>query len=293
MGSYEQFSPCSSAVGGIFIGLSSSILLHQAGRWTGASSICRRALSEPLGQWQQTWIAGAMSAMLLSRTTEFSFLKAAQHDASRPMSLVEIAIGSILIGFGTTVGCGCTSGHGVMGVPRFSPRSLVATGTFMGLGIFAATFLQPLLPSQSGEASFKSESFEFPSEVSWLGSFGLFAVALWSFFKDVSNHVRAAATTFLSGLGFGTGLIMSGMTSPAKIKGFLDVAPLINGSSSWDPSMLVVFVSAVATNFVTMNLWLIPKGTEHHDGQVGFENIDFNLCGETIQSMISKIVFFV
>ena len=60
------------------------------------------------------------------------------------------AVSAMIIGVGAQVGSGCTSGHGVMGVPRLSLRSIVATSTFMTTGVLAATYLAPLLPAIGG-----------------------------------------------------------------------------------------------------------------------------------------------
>ena len=271
MSALNHFTPVTAAIGGIMLGLSSSALLHQTGRWSGASSIYRRATTEPLGSWRQTWVAGCMGAIVVARILNVDFLTqylGANADNADNASLTEVILGAVLIGFGTRVGCGCTSGHGVMGIPRMSMRSIIATGSFMTTGVLAATFLRPML---FADQNFPGEgaSVTLPGNVRGVINIALVAAAAACLVIDLKRHARAAITTFGCGLAFGLGLLISGMVEAEKIRGFLDVRPLFDSEAagSWDPSMIVVMASAVATNFLTFNFWLLPKGTQHHDGQ--------------------------
>ncbi len=74
--------------------------------------------------------------------------------------------------------------------------------------------------------------------------------------------------TYGCGLTFGLGLLLSGMVDPSKLIGFLDIRPLLGGKplSDWDPSMLMVMVAAIATNFIAFQA-LIPGGTAKHHSQ--------------------------
>jgi uncharacterized membrane protein YedE/YeeE len=122
-----NFTPISSAIGGALIGLSAVLLMLLNGRIAGVTGIFA-GLIEPQGgdrAWRATFIVGLiaapLSAALLGYTAPIPQM---------PPSLA-IAIAGLLVGFGTTLSNGCTSGHGVCGIARLSPRSIVATGIFM------------------------------------------------------------------------------------------------------------------------------------------------------------------
>ena len=264
----NEFTPVTAAIGGALLGLSSSVLLHQTGRWAGASSIYRGATQMALGSWQQTWIAGVMSAVALARLTQAPWL--AQYLGANAVDspLAEVIFASLLIGAGTRLANGCTSGHGIMGVPRLALRSIVATGTFMFTGVLAATFLRPMLFTEATPGA--GASALLPKELAAVGNVALVAACAYSLALDLKRHVWAGAVTFACGLTFGLGLLVSGMVEAEKILGFLNIRPLLSPDTTgrqWDPSMIVVMCSALAANALTFNLWLIPKGTQHHDGQ--------------------------
>lgn len=123
-----------AGVGGILIGLASWLLLASLGRVAGISGIAAGALvpsqSAQAGEraWRWAFVAGlvvvgaAMAALLNTPTV-----------ATRPVPLLVAA--GLLVSFGTVLGSGCTSGHGVCGLGRRSVRSLVATLVFMGAGV--------------------------------------------------------------------------------------------------------------------------------------------------------------
>lgn len=124
------FTPYASLAGGVLIGLAASLLLIGQGRVAGVSGIVGHAL---LGRpddraWRAAFLAGLGLAGLVSAL----FAPAAIGHSQRPLVLVAVA--GLLVGIGTRLGNGCTSGHGVCGVSRLSPRSLVATLTFLLTG---------------------------------------------------------------------------------------------------------------------------------------------------------------
>jgi uncharacterized membrane protein YedE/YeeE len=118
--------------GGILIGLSVTIMLIAMGRVTGISGITYNFVTRKTNDW--IWrgffllglIVGGFVLRLVYPTTLESTLD---------FGVAQIAIAGLLVGFGTVLGNGCTSGHGVCGISRFSLRSITATITFMAFGI--------------------------------------------------------------------------------------------------------------------------------------------------------------
>src|SRR5208283_3318635 len=127
----HNFTPFSALFGGLLIGLSASAMLLLEGKIAGISGILAGVLKPVKGDWvwRICFLAGLLAGglalgKLLPRAFDFGLI--------RPLPL--LAIAGLLVGFGTRLGSGCTSGHGVCGVSRLSPRSLVATGTFITTG---------------------------------------------------------------------------------------------------------------------------------------------------------------
>jgi len=138
---FPQAAPLAGLAGGLMIGLAAVLVLLGLGRIAGVSGLLARAtlLAEsgppqtlallfvaglPLGAWAMAHSFGAVMVRMPA-----------------PLTLVA---GGLAVGFGTRLGSGCTSGHGVCGLSRLSPRSLVATGLFMGTG-FATVALSHLV----------------------------------------------------------------------------------------------------------------------------------------------------
>ena len=133
---WQSFTPWASLAGGILIGAAASLLILFNGRIAGISGIIGGLFYAKKGDtsWRAAFIAGLFGAPLIYRL--FTELPAIQIDANYG---ILIAAG-LTVGVGTRYGSGCTSGHGVCGLSRLSPRSLVATITFMAAG-FAATYV--------------------------------------------------------------------------------------------------------------------------------------------------------
>ncbi len=125
-----------AVVGGILIGISSILLMIVNGRITGISGIINQMMVTKSFEraWRAAYVLGLFSAGLvvqwmIYRGQENPFLNATG------TSIFQIALAGLIVGFGTIVGSGCTSGHGVCGLGRLSIRSLVATVTFIGFGV--------------------------------------------------------------------------------------------------------------------------------------------------------------
>ena len=126
---WQAFTPI-SLVGGLMLGVATAILLLGIGRIAGISGIVSSVLKpKNIEMWQVLFIAGLIVSPLLYRLVK----PLPVLDISTSITLL-IAAG-LLVGFGTRLGSGCTSGHGICGNARLSPRSMAATVTFMLFGI--------------------------------------------------------------------------------------------------------------------------------------------------------------
>jgi uncharacterized membrane protein YedE/YeeE len=128
------------AVGGALIGLSASLILVLNGRVTGISGVLNALMQAVPGvelAWRALFVAGLIGGGLLA----MAFVPAA---ATAAPSLVPTIVAGVLVGVGTRLGNGCTSGHGVCGLSRMSGRSLVATLTFIATGALAVLAMRGL-----------------------------------------------------------------------------------------------------------------------------------------------------
>jgi uncharacterized protein len=125
----EHFTPFSSLAGGMLIGLSATGLLLLLGRIAGISGIVGGLLAGEDLPWRGAFVGGLLAGGFLTSVFHPSAL-AMTLDRSTPA----LAIAGLLVGFGSRLGSGCTSGHGVCGISRGSTRSVVATMVFMSTG---------------------------------------------------------------------------------------------------------------------------------------------------------------
>jgi len=138
----HDFTPLSGAIGGALIGLAAALLLAFNGRIAGISGIVGGLLPPRAGDmaWRLLFVAGLALGALLVRL--FTGAPLAQTSGT---STLMLALGGLLVGFGSRLGAGCTSGHGICGLARLSPRSMVAVGTFMASAMFTVFVLRHVL----------------------------------------------------------------------------------------------------------------------------------------------------
>ncbi|WP_254429205.1 MULTISPECIES: YeeE/YedE family protein [unclassified Ruegeria] len=123
------FTPVASLTGGILIGVASTLLMLVMGRVMGATGILT-GLVQPSNRqdfaWRLVLVAGMITGPAL-----FWMFSGQMPAVDVPVSTPALLVGGVIVGLGVTYGAGCTSGHGVCGMARLSPRSIVATLTFM------------------------------------------------------------------------------------------------------------------------------------------------------------------
>jgi uncharacterized membrane protein YedE/YeeE len=138
-------SPVAPLAGGVIIGLAAAMLWLLHGRVAGISGIAGGLFDAPSGdrRWRLSFVLGLVSGgFVLSLALPSAF-------GVSPVSLGVAVLAGALVGLGTTLANGCTSGHGVCGVARLSKRSLVATMSFMGAGMLAVYALRKLMEVSS------------------------------------------------------------------------------------------------------------------------------------------------
>ena len=134
-----EFTPFASLLGGALIGVAAVMLMLFLGRIAGISGIIRGLFSIDFSEvwWRLAFLAGLIAAPFLLRKATGVLPEFAV--TGNPELLV---VGGLLVGFGTSLGSGCTSGHGVCGIARISKRSLVATAVFMVCAIITVFIMR-------------------------------------------------------------------------------------------------------------------------------------------------------
>jgi hypothetical protein len=141
-----DFTPASALMGGAMIGLASLWLLARLGRIAGISGIASGAMFSQGHDrlWRLAFVAGLILAGVLAR-----FVLGWQPEPRDAYPLAWVIVAGLLVGYGTSIGSGCTSGHGVCGIARLSTRSILATVLFMAsaaITVFLVRHVFEVLP---------------------------------------------------------------------------------------------------------------------------------------------------
>jgi len=139
---WNAFTPWSALAGGVLIGIAAAMFVLLNGRIAGISGVLGGLLSPSRGDvaWRVAFVLGLIAAPLMYRVVAADLPKP-DIDAS----WAALIAAGLLVGLGTRYGSGCTSGHGVCGLSRLSPRSLAATAAFMGAGFVTVFVIRHLL----------------------------------------------------------------------------------------------------------------------------------------------------
>jgi uncharacterized membrane protein YedE/YeeE len=137
-----NFTPVSAAIGGALIGLSAVLLMMSTGRIAGISGIFSGLLNvhDDDKSWRVAFLAGLILAPVLAGLIGYGMAQPAL-----PSSWIVIAVAGLLVGFGTRLGGGCTSGHGICGIARLSPRSIAATIVFIVMAVVTVAITRHVL----------------------------------------------------------------------------------------------------------------------------------------------------
>ena len=140
---WNNFTPWLSLSGGVLLGVSAAVFILLNGRVLGISGIVGGLLQPKKGDagWRIAFLLGlAVSPLLFRMLMPTDMVQAPRIDAG----YLSVVVAGLLVGLGTRYGSGCTSGHGVCGLARLSPRSLLATITFMALGFVTVYIVRHL-----------------------------------------------------------------------------------------------------------------------------------------------------
>ena len=138
-----EFTPIPSLLGGLLIGLSAAVVFVFFGRILGISGIVACTLNFDFGSglWRPFFLIGLVVSPVV-----LSMIAPSPH-GFEPMGLIPMMIGGFLVGYGTRVGSGCTSGHGICGISRLSKRSILATCTFTTAAVMTVFIVRHLFES--------------------------------------------------------------------------------------------------------------------------------------------------
>ena len=241
-----------AAIGGSILALSSSLYYYLAGKPTGISGIMRKALNnEPSSAPNVTYILGLIASGVVAS------IVMPQDNTAIKMPASTVIIGGLLVGSGTLLANGCTSGHGICGLPRLSPRSLTAVCTFMATGaITAACTREYRQVTTINTPSTLNDILMYTAPV--IASFAVFKLLKSNENKNDSSEtvtIKDHVDAFVCSTLFGIGLTISGMCDPQRVINFLD----FSNSSGWDYSLMGVMGSGVILNLITFNKFLNLK----------------------------------
>jgi len=138
---FPDAAPLAGLAGGVLIGLAAALMLLGAGRIAGVSGIAARAFGIASGSLPRAGAWAFIIGLPLGALVVASLAGASAPSFAGPVTL---AVAGLIVGVGTRLGSGCTSGHGVCGMSRLSQRSLVATATFMATGFATVAAMNAL-----------------------------------------------------------------------------------------------------------------------------------------------------
>lgn len=248
----------SSVMGGSLMAVSASSFMLLTGRITGISGILRNFLNPTAPEnsdfWPHAYLLGLISSGVIS-----SGLFSKSFGNPSQLSPLTLLVSGLLVGFGTSLSNGCTSGHGFCGLPRLSIRSAAAVATFMVTGIISSTLsrivridalFSSLSPAILDRLLRKLSLLPLLSIILFSRTFFRKSSPLSAFqarikVEDKWRVITDYVVTYLCGFGFGWGLYFSGMCNSDKVHMFLDLF----GPRGWDPSLAGVMGSGVVINY--------------------------------------------
>jgi len=247
-------SAADAAIGGLLLGLTVVLRTVLTGQVLGIAGITRGLLARRPATPKVAFLLGITLAGPLLAATYGSMepmppLPSAASASKRVILIARLIAGGFLVGFGTVLGNGCTSGHGLTGLARLSPRSWVAVPTFMVSAAAIATVTgssSALPPNPIAEGEVQDWPVAAASAAAVAAGLLLCGICLLVMHHHLGLDISKGKLVLelCSGMVFGCGLVISGMARPSKVVAFLDL-----GSGAWDPSLAFVMASALLLTF--------------------------------------------
>mmetsp|Transcript_3034 Transcript_3034/g.6656 ORF Transcript_3034/g.6656 Transcript_3034/m.6656 type:complete len:382 (+) Transcript_3034:88-1233(+) len=275
--SLNYFTPIPGLIGGSLIGLSAATLLLFNGDILGASGLMSsfvsapmKTLTDPSQQWKLAFLAAfCLTTRLYVTLIDPDALKDERLGYSSGLPIVSplgFILGGFCVGFGTRMGNGCTTGHGICGMARLSARSGVAVLAFMATGILSASGCSATCPFHPYlRDTYESIAEHLPTETTItigtvIASLAAGA-ALPGFLRKAprnatkteqdehDNNKRKIIPAIISASFFSLGLVISKMTISSKIYGFLNMKGFKDGT--WDPTLACVMGGGLVVSFLS------------------------------------------
>ncbi len=255
-----------AVLGGLLMSLSTSFHLYFKGRITGMSGIFFGFITNDPKSFSWKCLFLLMTFFTSILTWEiFGFDKLSEDYPSlfdHPSQLIRnlndggYFIAGLLVGLGTKLGNGCTSGHGVCGLPRFSKRSWVYVSIFLAVAMITATFRYyvPFLEDDRSSFFDTSDYSTIMDGVLLLVAWGVVLYILYYLSNFTWAAIIEIIVTSFTAILFALGLIISGMNKRSKILGFLIL------SENWDVSLMLVLCAAVGLNILTFYIIIKKQG---------------------------------
>lgn len=254
-----SFSPLESLTGGILLFLASSSYLALNGEVLGISGLLENAFHSQGHKRRMAWnvLAGLSAGGIISRLmSPANFTSDLISSDSTPVWIP--VLGGAIIGLGTRLGSGCTSGHLLCGIARGSQRSAIASISFITTAM-VTTLLFHTNPRQS--VTYIPPTFAMiqnSARILVLAAVNFELIRRAGGWALKSHHeILFTLIAFSAGLWFAIGLFLSGMLIPAKVLSFLDITSF----ATWDPSLLMVLIGGIIPNALTYHLHI--KNTKH------------------------------
>jgi len=237
-------------VGGILLSLASSTNLYLKGRITGFSGIFFGMITLKDYIWKLSFISGVLwisNLFYAFSPSEKNFFDSHENFMS-DLSLIGFSISGFLVGVGTKLANGCTSGHGLCGLARLSRRSIVAVLVFLSFAIFSCTLRSnyPFLDSPDLlENSIYLDKEVFHYILTLLFTILLIVLLFKSYSQKDFVTFLDVLINFITGSLMGLGLIISGMNKRTKVRDFLNI-----NAKTWDPTLMILLGVGVGLNLV-------------------------------------------
>ncbi|KAF2785866.1 YeeE/YedE family integral membrane protein [Melanomma pulvis-pyrius CBS 109.77] len=263
-----MFTPIETSIGALLLHQATSVLLFQNGTVLGASGYMRRLFSTPTRGTLAFFVGMAASILPLKLFLPELVTVYPPVPSTLQAALVTVGVGA-LVGWGTKVSKGCTSGHMLCGLSRLSTWSAVAVATFFPVAIITHHLAHPTLLTEVCASDLPCYTPTYPSRATTISLVILAAATMLACQafpliiakatatedKTSPDSLTSQASQLSAGLEFGLGLHVTQMASPSKVLGFLSFPNF----EVWDPSMALVILFGILPSIIEIQMRGLSK----------------------------------